>query len=42
MINEEAVKGSGAIDVRKSDPDAMHKVHDVWNASLKQVSERKL
>jgi hypothetical protein len=41
VINEEVVKGSGAIDLRKSDPDAMHKGHDVWNASLKQVSERK-
>jgi hypothetical protein len=40
-INEEVVKGSGAVNLRKSNPDAMHKGHDLWNASLKQVSERK-
>jgi hypothetical protein len=41
VINEEVVKGPGAINLRKSDPDAMHKGHDLWNAVLKQVSEQK-
>ena len=41
VINEEVVKGTGAINLRKSDPDAMHKGHDLWNAALKQVSERR-
>ena len=41
VMNEEVVKGSAAIDLRKSDPDAMHKGHDLWNAVLKDVSEHK-
>ena len=41
VITEEVVKGPGAVNLRKSDPDAMHKGHDLWNAVLKQVSERK-
>jgi hypothetical protein len=40
-MNEEVVKGPAAIDLRKSDPDAMHRGHDLWNAVLKDVSERK-
>lgn len=41
VMNEEVVKGAAAIDLRKSDPDAMHKGHDLWNAVLKDVSEHK-
>lgn len=36
---EEVVKGQGAIDLRKSDPAAMHKGHDVWNETLKAAAE---
>ena len=38
---EEVVKGQGAIDLRKSDPAAMHKGHDVWNETLKTTVEKR-
>jgi len=41
VVNEEVVKGPGAMALRRSDPDAMHKGHDLWNEVLKQVSERR-
>ena len=39
VVTEEVVKGPAAIALRKSDPNAMHKGHDLWLASLKKVSE---
>ena len=39
VVTEEVAIGAGAIALRKSDPDAMHKGHDLWLRSLKQVSE---
>ncbi len=41
VITEEVVKGKAAIALRESDPDAMHKGHDLWLATLKKVSEKK-
>jgi len=41
VMNEEVVKGAAAVNLRKSNPDAMHKGHDLWNAVLKEVSEHK-
>lgn len=38
---EEVVKGQGAIDLRKSDPAAMHKGHDIWNETLKATAEKR-
>lgn len=39
VVTEEAAKGPGAIAIRKADPDAMHKGHGLWLASLKRLSE---
>ncbi|QMV19728.1 hypothetical protein GOB94_14275 [Granulicella sp. 5B5] len=40
VITEEVVKGAGAIEVRRRDPQAMHRGHDLWLASLKRISEK--
>jgi len=40
VVTEEVVKGPMAVAMRKSDPDAMHKGHDLWLGTLKKVSEK--
>jgi hypothetical protein len=40
VVTEEVVKGPGAVEFRKKDPQAMHKGHDLWLSALKQVSEK--
>ncbi len=40
VITEEVAKGPAAIALRKSDPDAMHKGHELWLNGLKQISEK--
>jgi hypothetical protein len=39
VVTEEVVKGRGAIEVRRKDPQAMHRGHELWLISLKRVSE---
>jgi uncharacterized protein YndB with AHSA1/START domain len=38
---EEVAQGQGALDLRKSDPAAMHKGHAVWNETLKATAEKR-
>ena len=38
---EECVNGEGAKTLRKKDPTAMHRGHDLWNNTLKRLSEGK-
>ena len=40
VITEEVAKGPVAVGIRKSDPNAMHKGHELWLTSLKQLSEK--
>jgi len=40
VITEEVVKGPGAIEFRKNQPNAMHEGHDLWLNTLKQLSEK--
>jgi hypothetical protein len=40
VITEEVAKGPGAIAFRQSDPNALHKGHEVWLSSLKGISEQ--
>jgi hypothetical protein len=40
VITEEVGKGPAAVALRASDPDAMHRGHDLWLTSLKSLSER--
>ncbi len=40
VVTEEVVRGAGAIELRKKDPAAMHRGHDLWLSSLKRVSEK--
>ena len=40
VVTEEVVRGPGAVEFRKNDPQAMHRGHDLWLSSLKQVSEK--
>jgi hypothetical protein len=40
VITEEVAKGPGAVAFRKSDPNAMHRGHDLWLNGLKLVSEK--
>jgi hypothetical protein len=40
VVTEEVVKGPGAVEFRKKDPYAMHRGHDLWLSSLRQVSEK--
>jgi uncharacterized protein YndB with AHSA1/START domain len=39
VVTEEVVKGPGAVELRKTHPQAMHKGHDLWLRNLKQRSE---
>jgi uncharacterized protein YndB with AHSA1/START domain len=39
IVTEEVVKGPGAIEFRKNQPNAMHEGHDLWLNTLKQLSE---
>jgi uncharacterized protein YndB with AHSA1/START domain len=41
VIMEECVNGEGAKTLRKKDPAAMHRGHDLWNNTLKKLSEGK-
>ena len=34
-----SLRGPGAVEFRKKDPNAMHRGHDLWLLVLKQVSE---
>ena len=40
VVTEEVVRGAGAVEFRKNDPNAMHRGHDLWLSSLKHVSEK--
>jgi hypothetical protein len=40
VVTEEVARGPVAVQFRKEDPDAMHRGHDLWLASLKRVSEK--
>jgi uncharacterized protein YndB with AHSA1/START domain len=40
VVTEEVVRGPGALEFRKKDPDAMHRGHDLWLSVLKKVSEK--
>jgi hypothetical protein len=40
VVTEEVAKGPGAIAIRKPDPDAMHKGHELWLEKLKSLSEK--
>jgi hypothetical protein len=40
IVTEEVVKGSGAVDFRKKQPNAMHEGHDLWLSTLKRRSEQ--
>ena len=40
VVTEEVVRGTGAVEFRKNDPNAMHRGHDLWLSSLKDVSEK--
>jgi hypothetical protein len=40
VVMEEVVKGPGAVALYQSDPGAMHRGHDLWNNTLKKVSEQ--
>jgi hypothetical protein len=38
VVTKEVVRGTGAVEFRKNDPNAMHRGHDLWLSSLKHVS----
>jgi Polyketide cyclase / dehydrase and lipid transport len=40
IVTEEVVKGSGAVEFREKQPNAMHEGHDLWLRTLKQRSEQ--
>lgn len=40
IVTEEVVKGPGAVDFRKKQPNAMHEGHDLWLSTLKKRSEQ--
>jgi hypothetical protein len=40
VVTEEVANGPGAIAFRKSDPNALHRGHELWLSSLKLLSER--
>ncbi len=40
VVTEEVAKGPGAIAFRKSDPNALHRGHELWLSSLKLLSEK--
>jgi hypothetical protein len=37
---EETAKGDGAAGMREKDPGGMHKGHDLWLATLAQLTEK--
>jgi uncharacterized protein YndB with AHSA1/START domain len=39
VVMEEASNGPGSVALRKSDPQALHNGHDLWNNRLKLLSE---
>jgi uncharacterized protein YndB with AHSA1/START domain len=39
VVTEELVKGPGAVELRKKQPEAMHEAHNLWLSTLKQRSE---
>jgi hypothetical protein len=41
VIMEECVYGDGAKKLRRTDPAVMHRGHDLWNNTLKKISEKK-
>jgi hypothetical protein len=40
VVTEEVAKGPVAIEIRKTDPNGMHKGHDLWLSKLKSLSEK--
>jgi hypothetical protein len=40
VVTEEVVRGPEAVEFRKKDPNAMHRGHDLWLSSLRQISEK--
>lgn len=40
VVTEEVVKGSGAVEFREKQPNAMHEGHDLWLSTLKQRFEQ--
>jgi polyketide cyclase/dehydrase/lipid transport protein len=40
VVTEEVAKGPGAIGFRKSDPNALHRGHEIWLDGLKRLSEK--
>lgn len=40
VVTEEAANGPGAAEMARTDPDRMHKGHDLWNTRLKLLSEQ--
>lgn len=40
VVMEEVGKGPGAAAMHKINPNGMHKGHDLWNSSLKNLSEK--
>ncbi len=41
VVMEECVYGAGAKDLRQKDPAVMHRGHELWNNTLKALSEKK-
>jgi hypothetical protein len=41
VVMEECVYGAGAKDLRQKDPAAMHRGHQLWDTTLKALSEKK-
>ena len=40
VVTEEVVRGPGAVEFHEQDPSAMHRGHDLWLVSLRQISEK--
>ena len=40
IVTEEVVKGTGAVEFREKQPNAMHEGHELWLRALKQRSEQ--
>jgi uncharacterized protein YndB with AHSA1/START domain len=40
VVTEEVAKGPGAVTFRESDPNALHRSHEVWLTGLKLISEK--
>ena len=41
VVMEECVYGAGAKDLRQKDPAVMHRGHELWDTTLKALSEKK-